>query len=490
MTAALASPALAGFFPDPSICYVDGTFYLANSSFEYFPAVPLHSSTDLRTWTPIGHAIDRPGQLDLSRATDSGGVYAPALRHHDGVFYLATTSIGQGDGFGTFYLRADDPADAWSDPVFLPEARGFDPSIFFDHDGASWWVQCRERDDARFWGDTEVWVRRIDLEHGRFEGPETIIGGPVMQGAAWAEGPHIHRRGRWYYLLTAEGGTAASHAVMVSRSDSVTGPYVPFANNPLLTHRHLGRTAPISSVGHMDWAEGSDGWHAVALATRPVDGGVVLGRETFTAALTWEDDWPVVNPGVGVLGPIAAPTVSEVCETARLEHLISERGPHGSICDDDTGVVLTAVDSGAGPAGGPGVWRRLLTRFGTVSVTVERLDPEAVACVALRQSDDHQVFVAIDATHARLVERRAGTDAVIAVHPLADADGAVTVVARLHDRRVDFSIRGAHEVALGRAAIDVLTTEVAGGFVGTVFGARPSGTTGARTRLKGWTQSD
>ena len=490
MAQRMTAPVLPGFWPDPSICHVDGTYYLANSSFEYFPAVPLHTSTDLITWTPIGHAIDRPGQLDLSRAADSGGVYAPAIRHHDGVFYLASTSIGAGDGFGTFYLRTDDPAGDWSDAVFLPEARGFDPSIHFDVDGTAWWVQCRERDEPRFDGDTEIWVRPIDLEAGRFTGPETIIGGPVMRGGVWAEGPHIHRREGWYYLLTAEGGTADSHAVMVSRSRSVTGPYEPFANNPLLTHRHLGRSAPIAAVGHMDWAEGPDGWAAVALATRPVGHRVVLGRETFAASVTWEDDWPVVNAGRGVIGPIDAPAVVETRDRATRADFVSERGPYEDLTEDADGVVLTAVADGLTPAAGPGVWRRVQNRFGTVAVTVQRVDHDAVACVVLRQSDDHQLVVQVHADEVRLVERRAGVDRIIAALPVADGGRPVGVSARLGATDVVFEIGGEEPVPLGEAPIDVLTTEVAGGFVGAMFGARPAGAARSRTRLLGWSQHD
>ena len=132
------NPVLSGFHPDPTVCRVGDTFYLANSSFEYFPGIPLHSSTDLVTWTRIGHAVDRPGQVPLQRVNDSGGLYAPTLRHHDGVFYLACTVVG-GERPGSFYLTATEAAGPWSDPVWLDDAHGIDPTIYFA-DGRAWWA--------------------------------------------------------------------------------------------------------------------------------------------------------------------------------------------------------------------------------------------------------------------------------------------------------------------------------------------------------------
>nr|WP_241986675.1 family 43 glycosylhydrolase [Cryobacterium fucosi] len=175
--------------PDPSVCRVEDTFYLVTSSFEYFPGLPLHSSTDLVTWTPIGHAIDRPGQLDLAGVPDSGGLYAPTLRHHDGRFYLACTSVG-GERDGSFLVTATDPAGPWSDPIWIDEARGIDPDLFFDA-GTAWWAGCRLVEPGAYPDQTEIWLRELDLAAGALVGEEHILWNGALHGAVWAEGPHL-----------------------------------------------------------------------------------------------------------------------------------------------------------------------------------------------------------------------------------------------------------------------------------------------------------
>ncbi|MEB0276723.1 glycoside hydrolase family 43 protein, partial [Cryobacterium sp. 5B3] len=280
-----ANPVLPGMYPDPSVCRVGDTFYLANSSFEYFPGLPLHSSTDLVAWTPVGHAVDRPGQarlLDLAGVPDSGGLYAPTLRHHDGVFFLACTVVG-GGADASFLLTATDPAGLWSDPVFLEGARGIDPTIFF-HEGRAWWAGCRLVEPGAYPGQTEIWLRELDPVAGRLFGQEHILWNGAVAGAVWAEGPHLYAHDGWIHLLAAEGGTERNHAVSVARSRSVTGPYVGNPGNPVLSHRQLGATARVQNVGHADLVEAGDGsWWALALGVRVRAGGHVLGRETFLA---------------------------------------------------------------------------------------------------------------------------------------------------------------------------------------------------------------
>jgi alpha-N-arabinofuranosidase len=131
----LRNPILSGFYPDPSICRVGGDFYLVNSSFAYFPGIPVHHSRDLAHWRTIGHALDRPSQLNLDGAGHSRGLFAPTIRHHDGVFYIVCTNVDAG---GNFLVTARDPAGPWSEPVWLEDAPGIDPSLFFDDDGRCW----------------------------------------------------------------------------------------------------------------------------------------------------------------------------------------------------------------------------------------------------------------------------------------------------------------------------------------------------------------
>lgn len=322
-----ANPVLPGTHPDPSICRVpgatraDGTlapddYYLVTSTFEYFPGLPVFHSRDLVTWTPVGHAIHRTDQVDLSSVPSSGGLYAATIRHHAGTFYVVTTLVHtQGQG-GHLLVTATDPAGPWSDPVWL-EGDGIDPSLFVDtaglDDGARVWLTATRLADPGEWeGQTEVWLRELDLAAGAFVGPEHVLWRGALHGAVWAEGPHLYRVGDHYYLLASEGGTEHQHAVSVARADAVTGPYTGNPANPVLTHRHLGRDFPVVGVGHGDLVETAAGeWWMVLLGSRPYGGYFPnLGRETFLAPVVWEDGWPVVAPGVGhVAGNFPLPDV-------------------------------------------------------------------------------------------------------------------------------------------------------------------------------------
>jgi alpha-N-arabinofuranosidase len=297
------NPVLPGCYPDPSICRVGDEYYLVNSSFEYFPGLPIHRSRDLVNWQLIGHVLDRPGQLPLDGVRPSGGLFAPTLRYADGVCYVACTLVGGSREQGNFVVTAPHPTGPWSDPAWLDDAPGFDPSLFFDDEGRAWFLGTRPIPDAMPAGRTEIWLREFDPVQLRLTGPEHVLFSGALVDAVWAEGPHLFRRGGWYYLVLAEGGTEYHHAVTVARSKRVTGPYENNPANPVLTHRHLGHAQPVIGVGHADLVQASaGGWYAVLLALRPYGGPFCnLGRETFLASVTWEDDWPIINPGAGRL---------------------------------------------------------------------------------------------------------------------------------------------------------------------------------------------
>lgn len=296
------NPILPGCYPDPSICRVGEDYYLVSSTFEYFPGLPIHRSRDLVSWEPIGHAIDRPDQLDFDGLWSSSGLFAPTIRYHDGLFWIICTLVDQRDGQrgGNFYVTATDPAGPWSDPVWIDES-GIDPSLFFDDDGRIWVHGTRLAVDPLWHDQTEVWIRELDPVAGRLVGDEHVVWHGALENAVWAEGPHLYRVDGTYYLLAAEAGTEFHHAISVARADAVTGPYVGHKGNPVLTHRHLGRGTDVVGVGHADLVQAVDGsWWAVLLAMRPYGGyHYNLGRETFLVPLVWEDGWPVFAPGVG-----------------------------------------------------------------------------------------------------------------------------------------------------------------------------------------------
>jgi xylan 1,4-beta-xylosidase len=285
--------------PDPTICRVGRDFYLACSSFEYFPGVPLFHSRDLVRWRQIGSALTRRSQLDLAGERSSGGIYAPTLRHHDGTFYLVTTHAGRGH----FVVTARHPRGPWSDPHRL-DSDGIDPSLAF-LDGRVYYTRngTGADEDHPF-----VYQSELDWSGGSpslARRPRVIWKGT---GGIWPEAPHLYRRGRWWYLLTAEGGTNYGHSVVVARSTRPYGPFAPSPHGPLLTHRSRPRH-PVQATGHADLVELEDGstW-AVLLGIRPGPGRHHhLGRETFLAPVEWGGDgWPSM-PGLALR--MAAPAL-------------------------------------------------------------------------------------------------------------------------------------------------------------------------------------
>jgi xylan 1,4-beta-xylosidase len=279
------NPVIAGFHPDPSVCRVGDTYYLATSSFTFFPGVPVFRSTNLVDWVQIGNALDRPSQLDLSTTDDSSswGIFAPTLRHHAGRFWMITTLLAH-RGLFAFFVTADDPAGPWSDPTFVPML-GIDPDLCWDSDGNCW----------LHYAIGAIHRCRIDDRSGEvLEGPVPTWSGAGLQSP---EAPHLYERDGTWYLLIAEGGTERGHAVSVARGPSPVGPWEPCPANPILSHRSTDH--PIQNTGHADIVTATDGtsW-MVLLGVRPkgvTPGFHVLGRETFLVPVEWRDGWPVVG---------------------------------------------------------------------------------------------------------------------------------------------------------------------------------------------------
>ena len=278
------NPVISGFHPDPSICRVGDDYYTVHSTFEYFPGVPVFHSKDLVHWRQIGYCLTRKSQLNLDRVRASGGIYAPTIRYHDGTFYMITTCVDCG---GNFYVTTKDPAGPWSEPIWIKDGGGIDPSLFFDDDGTVYY----HRQHGGRNGCTAQ--STIDLKTGKLEGELKEIWRGT--GGIWPEGPHLYKINGKYYLMISEGGTSYGHMVTIARSDSPWGPYESNPNNPILTHRELEGN-PIRAVGHADLVETPDGWWLVCLAIRP-KGGLYhhIGRETFLASVAFEEGWPVVN---------------------------------------------------------------------------------------------------------------------------------------------------------------------------------------------------
>lgn len=295
------NPILPGFYPDPSICRAGEDFYIVNSSFAYFPGVPIFHSKNLAYWEQIGHVLDREEQLPLTESEISRGIFAPTIRYHQGQFYMITTNINHG---GNFIVTAKDPRGPWSDPYYLGAAApGIDPSLFFDEDGRCYYVGTRPNPDGvRYNGDWEIWLQELDLASMQLTGDSKSIWKGALKDAIWPEGPHLYKKDGYYYLLIAEGGTGPEHAVSVARSKSLWSWFEGCPRNPIFTHRHLGADYPVTYAGHGDLVEdGKGNWFIVMLASRPHQRHCSLGRETFLAEVNWEAGWPVINAGGGKL---------------------------------------------------------------------------------------------------------------------------------------------------------------------------------------------
>jgi alpha-N-arabinofuranosidase len=295
------NPIIAGFYPDPSICRVGDDYYLVNSSFCYFPGIPIFHSRDLVGWTQIGFVLNRAEDFSGLREADvSRGVYAPTIRYHNGIFYVITTLVG---GDGNFFVTATNPAGPWSEPQWLPSVEGIDPSFFFDDDGRAYVLDCAPAPDNKplYDGHRTIRMQEFAVKTGRTTGPTRILvngGTDITKHPVWIEGPHLFKRAGFYYLIAAEGGTGSWHSEVVFRADSAWGPYVPFKENPILTQRRLpnDRTDSVTNVGHADFVQTTAGdWWAVFLACRPYERNFFnTGRETFMLPVSWNNDWPVV----------------------------------------------------------------------------------------------------------------------------------------------------------------------------------------------------
>ncbi|MEM1109302.1 MAG: glycoside hydrolase family 43 protein [Planctomycetota bacterium] len=318
----IQNPILPGFNPDPSIIRVGDDYYIATSTFEWFPGVPIYHSRDLQNWRLLTHALTRKSQLDLVGVDGAHGVWAPALSHDEstGRFYLIYTNLVgmNGDCFDldNYVVTTESITGPWSEPTYL-NSSGFDPSLFHDDDGRKWLVNLEWDFRQGYEHPGPIILQEFDEAKGQLVGPRTRIyrGGTDM---GCMEAPHLYKRHGYYYLMAAEGGTGYGHAVTVARSKTLEGPYEPDPQNPIITNvadpsfnergvgdstkpHHYNPAAELQKSGHGSLVHTQDGTPYIPhLCARPVmpEQRCVLGRETSIQRCVWTDDhWLRLDPG-------------------------------------------------------------------------------------------------------------------------------------------------------------------------------------------------
>ena len=304
----IQNPVLPGFHPDPSIVRVENDYYIATSTFEWFPGVQIHHSKDLVNWKLLSYPLNRKSQLNMIGNLNSGGVWAPCLTYDNGLFYLVFTDVKSRKG--TFkdthnYLTvAENIEGPWSEPIYL-NSSGFDPSFFHDENGSKWMVNMlwdHRKNKNSFAG---IVVQEFSMEEKRLTGPIKKIFKGTHLGLT--EAPHIYKKNDFYYLITAEGGTGYKHAVTIARSESLFGPFEVDPESPILSSKEDNE---LQRAGHASLVETQNGeWYMAHLCSRPVvDNKSILGRETAIQKCYWtEDGWLRVEGGNEPKANVPAP---------------------------------------------------------------------------------------------------------------------------------------------------------------------------------------
>ena len=332
MPATIRNPILPGFNPDPSICRVGDDYYIATSTFEWYPGVQIHHSRDLVNWTLVRRPLERASQLDMRGNPDSCGVWAPCLSHADGLFWLVYTDVKRFDGnfkdAHNYIVTSPTIEGEWSDPVYV-NSSGFDPSLFHDEDGRKWFLNMQWNHRTESFGGAPkspafdgILLQQWDPASGTLVGPvKNIFAGSSL---GLVEGPHLFQRNGWYYLTTAEGGTGYDHAVTMARSRVIEGPYEMHPQTHLITSKDHP-DALLQRAGHGQYVETPDGQaYHTHLTGRPLGPGrrCTLGRETALQKCVWrEDDWLYLEQG-GVVPATEVPAPADaviVEKPARVE---------------------------------------------------------------------------------------------------------------------------------------------------------------------------
>ncbi|AZB36209.1 glycoside hydrolase family 43 protein [Chryseobacterium bernardetii] len=503
------SPILQGCYPDPSITKKGEDYYLVNSSFSMFPGVPIFTSKDLVNWKQVGHVLDRLSQLKVEKSGVSHGIYAPDIKYnkHNDTFYMITTQFA--GGIGNMVVKTKDPAKGWSEVQKL-NFEGIDPSIFFDDDGKAYIVHndAPPQGTEQYNGHRVIKIWDYDLEKDQVvAGSDRIIvngGVDLSQKPIWIEGPHIYKKNGKYYLMCAEGGTGGNHSEVIFMADSPKGPFVPAKNNPILTQRYFprDRKEKVDWAGHADLVEGPNGqWYGVFLAIRPnVNNRVNKGRETFILPVDWSGTYPVFQNGLVPMKPkLKMPqgtqnqtgkngffpngnfTYNDKLTDKNLDfRWIAMRGPRENfITATKNGVKVNPMETNI-KALAPisSLFHRLQREDFETSVTLDYKpkSEKELAGITLYQSETFNYVFGItkkDKDFYIVLERtEKGQSKLIASEKISLSKPVkLQVVADKDEHSFNYSLDGKSYKNLGGPVSgDILSTDVAGGFTGSLIG--------------------
>lgn len=478
----IVNPVLRGFYPDPSVCKANGKYYMVCSSFEYFPGVPLFESDDLVNWKQIGHCLTRSSQVDLHKINSSGGVFAPTIRYNDGRFYMVTTN----DTYHrNFYVYTDNIYGEWSEPVFVDQ-EGIDPSLFFE-DGKTYFMS-NGSDPAD--GKGCIFQCEIDAATGR----KLTESRPIWKGSGgrYLESPHLYHFGDWYYLMAAEGGTEYGHMITYARAKSPYGPFEQYPDNPVLTNRNLGgHQSQIQGIGHGDLVQDDNGrTFMFCLGFRQIGQWQPfhnLGREVFMVPVCWkEDGWFTAGIDGTVLkemeievdaksqnidGKYDVSFESMKDEAVRWCYLREYKAQNYQFIED--GIRIKGVKAALCDIDAPAFIGVRQAEFNTI-LNVDLKSEALEAGITFYLCEKHHYDLAMRNNNGKkmLFLRVCIGDAAQIVKEVEVTSLADTVKLKVisdNEKYEFYAALGENEIFFGRAAAKYLSSEVAGGFTGTIM---------------------
>lgn len=474
------NPIVKGFYPDPSVCKVGDKYYLACSSMQYFPGVPLFESEDLINWHQIGHCITRPSQIKLDKVESSGGVFAPTIRYNNGRFYMTTTNNSTGENF---YIWTDDIYGEWSEPIYIDQ-RGIDPSLYFE-DGRTYFISTAADEN----GVNSIYQCEIDIENGHKFTESTIIWQGT--GGRYLEGPHMYKINGGYYLVAAEGGTEYGHMVTYARGNSIHGPFENYKENPVLTNRNLGGYQ-VQGVGHGDLVQDNEGnWWMVHLAFRQIDQWLPfhhLGRETFLTPIRFkEDGWFEAGENGTTAKSFDIPEIkTEVVQKEKKCYTFENTEWNKEWCYlrqpkfenyelKDDYIKLKGTELSIDDKDSPtfiGIRQMEFNVEISCEVTLE--DGEAGIVLCMDENHHYDLLLTSDEGKYKAVERLNIGD-IKSTEKTFDLKGTNKAILLIKGNNYEYSFyvkenSSSEEVLLGSAKTRYLSTEVAGGFTGVVIG--------------------